>query len=307
MDVVSDAITAVRTGTPASNRLKVSGRWGAHLPPYTGAGFHVMLAGSCWLLPDGGGAPLPLAAGDVVLLPRGSGHALADRELPPEQALRLPELDTLRAPKEVDGPQDGAAELLCGKYRLDNVVTHPLMSGLPEILHFSTRDGRHPELRGAVDLLGAEVAADRPGGALALPALVDLLLVYLVRAWTTREDADGWAAALADPVVAAALAVIHEDPAREWTAPELGRHVGVSRATLVRRFTRRTGMAPMTYLAWWRMTRAATLLKRGTDSLDTVARKVGYSSQYTFSPAFRRQFGITPGRYRVAAGIAPRS
>ncbi|MFI6155030.1 AraC family transcriptional regulator [Kitasatospora sp. NPDC051170] len=307
MDVVSDAIAAVRTGRPSTNRLRVSGRWGARLPPYAGAGFHVVLAGRCWLHPDGGD-PLPLAAGDVALLPRGGGHALADRELTPEQALRLPELDTLlppngRARRNHDLP-DAADELLCGKYRLDHAVSHPLMSELPEVVHFSTHDGEHPELRTAVDLLGAEVASVRPGGELAVPALVDLLLVYLVRAWTTRRSADGWGAALADPVVAAALAALHEDPAHPWTADTLARHAGVSRATLVRRFTALTGRPPMAYLAWWRMTRAAGLLRRGTDPLESVARQVGYGSPYALSHAFHRHYGTTPGRYRAAGAAA---
>lgn len=53
MDVVSDAISAVRMGQPSSNRLRVGGTWCTRLAPYEGAGFHVVLAGGCWLLPDG--------------------------------------------------------------------------------------------------------------------------------------------------------------------------------------------------------------------------------------------------------------
>ncbi|MGA5822974.1 AraC family transcriptional regulator [Kitasatospora sp. NPDC094028] len=319
MDVVSDAIAAVRTGRPSTNRLRVGGRWGARMPRYAGAGFHVVLAGGCWLLPEGG-EPLRLERGDVVLLPHGGGHALSDRELTPGRAARLPELDAppaaglalalapspspspAPAPALAEAGDGGSAELLCGKYRLDHGLTHPLMRELPEVVRFSTRSGEHPELRAAVDLLGAEVASAQPGGELAVPALVDLLLVYLVRAWTTRRGADGWGAALADPVVAAVLAAVHERPAHPWTVGSLAEHAGVSRATLVRRFTARTGRPPMAYLTWWRMTRAATLLRRGADPLEAVAREVGYGSPYALSHAFARQFGTTPGRYRAAAG-----
>ncbi|KJS59648.1 AraC family transcriptional regulator [Streptomyces rubellomurinus] len=303
MDVVSDAIAAVRTGRPSSNRLRVGGRWAARLPRFAGAGFHVVLAGGCWLLPEGG-EPVRLERGDVVLLPHGGGHALSDRELTHGQALRLPELDVpLAAGLALAEPGDGGkvVELLCGKYRLDHGLTHPLMRELPEVVRLSTLSGEHPELRAAVELLGAEVASVRPGGELAVPALVDLLLVYLVRAWTTRRGAVGWGAALADPVVAAVLAAVHEDPAHPWTVGSLAERAGVSRATLVRRFTARTGRPPMAYLTWWRMTRAATLLRRGADPLETVAREVGYGSPYALSHAFARQFGTTPGRYRAAA------
>ncbi|MFJ8623564.1 AraC family transcriptional regulator [Kitasatospora sp. NPDC093550] len=312
MDVVSDAIAAVRTGRPSSNRLRVAGRWGARIPAYAGAGFHVVLAGGCWLRADGG-EPLRLEPGDAVLLPHGSGHALSDGELTADRAARLPELDTLlgphrrpdpaasaaAAPARADAP--GAADLLCGKYRLDHGLGHPLMRELPQVVHLPTRTGEHPELRAAVDLLSTELTAARPGGELAVPGLIDLLLVYLVRAWTTRRGADGWGAALTDPVVAAALAAVHEDPAHPWTAEALAARAGVSRATLTRRFTTLTGRPPMAYLTWWRMTRAAGLLRDTPDPLETIARKVGYASPYALSHAFTRHFGTTPGRYRTAA------
>ncbi|MFD8755124.1 AraC family transcriptional regulator [Kitasatospora sp. NPDC059577] len=313
MDVVSDAIAAVRTGRPVSNRLQVAGRWGARIPSYPGAGFHVVLAGHCWLLADGG-EPLRLGPGDAVLLPHGSGHALSGEELTAARAGRLPELDALLGPRRllgapgapgapgpdvsgVDAP--GAADLLCGKYRLDHGLGHPLMRELPEVVHLPTRTGEHPELRAAVDLLSTELTAARPGGELAVPGLIDLLLVYLVRAWTTRCGADGWGAALTDPVVAAALAAVHEDPAHPWTTDTLAARAGVSRATLTRRFTALTGRPPMAYLTWWRMTRAAGLLRTTADPLEAVARKVGYASPYALSHAFVRQFGTTPGRYRA--------
>ncbi len=200
-------------------------------------------------------------------------------------------------PDAADAP--GMADLLCGKYRLDHGLGHPLMRELPEVVHLPTRSGEHPELRAAVELLSAELATARPGGELAVPGLIDLLLVYLVRAWTTRRGADGWGAALTDPVVAAALAAVHDAPAHPWTAEALAARVGVSRATLTRRFTALTGRPPMAYLTWWRMTRAAGLLRNTADPLEAVARKVGYASPYALSHAFARQFGTTPGRYRT--------
>lgn len=301
MDVVSDAIAAVRVGRPSCERLGAAGRWGVRIPGYAGAGFHVVLAGSCWLLAEGG-EPVRLERGDAVLLPHGTGHALSDGELTHHQARALPELDALLArPRAEDGEDGGGVELLCGKYRLDQGPGHPLMRELPTVVRLPTGDRAYPELASAVALLGAELAAELPGGRLAVPALIDLLLVYLVRAWTGRPGAGGWGAALADPVVAAALAAVHGDPARAWSAEALAARAGVSRATLNRRFTALAGRPPMAYLTWWRLTRAAALLRRSTDPLAAVAREVGYGSAYALSHAFVREFGTTPGRYRAAA------
>lgn len=329
MDVVSDAIAAVRIGQPSSVRLRVAGRWSARIPAYDGAGFHIVLEGGCWLLPDGG-ARVGLGAGDAVLLPHGTGHVIASEPLERAEAARAVPVDRLLGPgrpavpsessvpavpsvlgSSGEDPSAAAAELLCGKYRLDHSRTHPLMLELPDVVHLPNRVGSHPQLRAAVELLGGELVADRPGAALAVPSLIDLLLVYMVRAWLTREPgADPaaepggrWPAALRDPVVAAALRAVHEDPARAWSTEGLAARAGVSRATLTRRFSALVGRAPMGYLTWWRLTRAATLLQETDDPLDVIARRVGYSTPYALSHAFSRLFGTTPGRYRARVAL----
>ncbi|MFE9532540.1 AraC family transcriptional regulator [Streptomyces sp. NPDC006691] len=300
MDLVSDAISAVRVGRPSSTRLRVGGSWCARLDAYEGAGFHVVLAGSCWMLTDDGTA-LALDTGDAVLLPHGGGHVIADRPASPATLARAVGFTAwARTAKDTNSPTgSGDTELLCGKYRLDRRHTHPLMADLPDVVHISGRAGRHDELRAAISLLGREVDSTRPGSAVALPSLLDLLLVYLVRAWMADGTTSRWPAALHDPVVAAALHALHEDPAAPWSNQRLAAQVGVSRATLARRFTALVGRAPMAYLTWWRLTRAAALLRTTPDALGAIAARVGYSTPYALSHAFSRQYGTTPGRYRA--------
>ncbi|AKJ11298.1 AraC family transcriptional regulator [Streptomyces incarnatus] len=300
MDVVSDAISAVRVGRPSSSRLRVSGDWAVRLAPYEGAGFHVVLSGACTLLPDGGGAPVPLGAGDVVLVPHGAGHVLADATAGPDATRRARPFEEVR---EADRPLAGAGpdvRLLCGKYRLDRSRKHPLLAELPDLVHLPDDSGRCPELGAAVGLLARELDGDagRPGAALVLPGLLDLLLVYMIRAWAARARSGSWPAALADPVTATALHALHSDPAAPWTNGLLAARAGVSRATLARRFTAQVGRPPMAYLTWWRLTLAARRLRETDAPLATVARETGYGSPYALSHAFSREFGTTPGRYR---------
>ncbi|MEU4949610.1 AraC family transcriptional regulator [Streptomyces lavendulae] len=312
MDVVSDAISAVRIGRPTSDRVRISGRRCARFAPYEGAGFHVVLQGGCWLLPDGG-APVALAAGDAVLLPHGAGHVIADgpadaeavaRAVPFEEAVaRRRERETVLGSGAGNGPGPGPVEMLCGKYRLDRSRTHPLMAELPQVVHLPNRVGAHPELRSAIDLLGREMDERRPGACIAVPSLLDLLLVYMIRSWVVAEGTPGtWPAVLGDPVASAALRALHSDPAAAWTTERLAAEAGVSRPTLARRFTSLVGRPPMAYLTWWRLNLAATLLRDSDDPLATVARRVGYATPYALSHAFNREFGTTPGRYRTLAG-----
>ncbi|MER5194807.1 AraC family transcriptional regulator [Streptomyces sp. NPDC002755] len=296
MDVVSDAISSVRTGRPHSDRLGVSGSWCTRIAAYEGAGFHVVLAGSCWLLPEGGEG-IHLGPGDVVLLPHGAGHVLADRPVDAVTAARAVPFEEVR-PSRVAGE----VELLCGKYRLDRSRTHPLLAELPQVVHLANRADRPSELRGAVDLLAHELDGRRPGASLALPSLLDLLLVYMVRAWLARAATGAWPAVLGDPVATAALRALHADPAAPWTNDSLAARAGVSRATLARRFTSLVGRPPMAYLTWWRLTLAAARLRDTDAPLAAVARETGYGSPYALSHAFSREFGTTPGRYRAAPG-----
>jgi len=40
------------------------------------------------------------------------------------------------------------------------------------------------------------------------------------------------------------------------------------------------------------------LLRETKAPLAVIARQVGYSSEFAFASAFRREFGISPGRFR---------
>ncbi|MFD4791711.1 cupin domain-containing protein [Streptomyces sp. NPDC058459] len=302
MDVVSDAISAVHLGHPWSHRLRTSGSWCARLDPYDGAGFYIVLKGHCWLLTDGS-APVPLGVGDAVLLPHGTGHVIADS--PVDAAVAEKEAVPFEQWLVETEPRTRAdryeTEMLCGKYWLDCSRMHPLMAELPEVVHLPSRVSSHLELRAAIDLLAGELDEMRPGSCVALPSLLDLLLVYMIRAWMTEAAGGAWPRVLGDPVAAAALRALHSNPAAPWSNDRLAAEAGVSRPTLARRFTTLVGRPPMAYLTWWRVIRAATLLRDTPDTLATIADRVGYGSPYALSHAFQREFGTTPGRYRAQA------
>ncbi len=309
MDSLSQVVAVMRTGRPLSFRLQAGGTWGWRYPPVRGAAFHVVLQGSCWLLPADG-EPIALAAGDVVLFPHGTGHGLADR---PETPLADDCRDETQAHTVVAGTAAGGAEpelvAVCGQYLVDRERPHPMFAELPDVVHLPNRLGRYPALHTAVELLGREVDAPEPGSDAIVPALLDVLFHYILRAWLTREDCTrpesrGWGAALQDDVVGAALAAIHTSPERAWTVESLGAEAGLSRAAFARRFTTLVGMAPLAYLTWWRMTTATRLLLDTDLPVGAVARRVGYTSEFAFAAAFKREYGRPPGRYRSSRTAA---
>lgn len=310
MDVLSDVIAVMRTGQPRSARVQWHAPWGQRYTPVPGAGFHIILRGSCWLIPPDG-APIALGVGDVVFLPHGREHGLADGPSTPLSGAACDPRDGRRYEHRYAAPPAGLADpdqvkattvTLCGAYQLDPDRAHPLLSDLPDIVHLPARLGHHADLHAAVDLLGGELEQPRPGADTLVPALLDVLLLYILRAWFNeqydRDTTTGWAAALRDSAILAALHGIHHDLARPWTVEQLAAHASLSRAAFARRFTALVGQPPLTYLTWWRMTTAARLLRDTDAPLSTVAKQVGYGSEFAFAGAFKRQYGIAPGKYR---------
>jgi AraC-like DNA-binding protein len=300
MDMLSDAIIAMRAGQPHSARTERLGTWTARHAPFPGAGFHVVLQGTCRFIPANSD-PLALGPGDIVLLPHGDAHGLSD--IATRKQIKGPATALSTLQDQSTTSESGAATvLLCGGYLLDQHRPHPLMAELPEIIHLPARVGHHPSLRSTIDLLGAELHQRHHGTNVIVPALLDALLVYVLRAWLdeqpTHHRATGWAAALQDPQVSTALSRIHTNPARSWTVAELGAEAGLSRAAFAHRFTTVVGRPPLTYLTWWRMTVAARLLRDSDAPLATVAKQTGYTSEFALANAFKREFGISPGHYR---------
>jgi AraC-like DNA-binding protein len=81
----------------------------------------------------------------------------------------------------------------------------------------------------------------------------------------------------------------------------LAAEVGMSRAALARRFIDRVGEPPIAYLTGWRLALAADLLREPDATVGAVARRVGYTSPFTFSTAFKRHYGVSPQEHRHAA------
>ncbi len=82
------------------------------------------------------------------------------------------------------------------------------------------------------------------------------------------------------------------------SAEELAQECGVSATQFRREFRRVTGMPPHRYLSRLRLTQARRVLGSGRIKLDDLAERLGYSSAYHLSAAFKKEFGISPRDWR---------
>ncbi|MFC4118298.1 AraC family transcriptional regulator [Nonomuraea zeae] len=188
---------------------------------------------------------------------------------------------------------DGDTVLLTGTYNFEGEVSRRLLEALPTLI---VQPGDP-----IISLLGAEIVKDEPGQEAVLDRLLDLLLIAVLRSWFATHEAPAWYRAMSDPVVGKAMRMLHNNPAHPWTVAALATEVGVSRASLARRFTDLVGEPPMAFLTDWRLALAADLLREPDATIGAVARKVGYGSPFALSAAFKRVRGISPQEHRAGA------
>ena len=205
------------------------------------------------------------------------------------------------------GGAGAVTTFVCAAYDYDLDVAQPLMGLLPHVLHVPVDPVGGRSVAAIVDLLAGEIGLKEAGSRAAAARLIDLLLIAAIRRWA-EEQPDGappsWLAALRDPLIGHVLGLLHDRPGESWTLEKLASEVHVSRATLARRFNEAVGEPPLAYLSNWRMQLAAQRLKHTTDTVESIARDVGYSSEYAFNRAFSRHRGQPPGRYRRLAQTA---
>lgn len=326
-DALSDVLRGVRLRGAVFFNISGSSEWVAESPPSNeiasllmpGAehvmAYHAVAQGSCWAsIP--GGPSVQLRAGDVVMFPHGDAHSvssapgmrgktdlswLKDARLDPSAPLQIA-YDGQNASQvsHPSLPAHGAdATMVCGFLACDLRPFNPIIAVLPRLLHLPGTGG-NAWMAQFTQHAVAESHARRPGAEAMLARMSEMMFVDAVRRYADHlpSDSSGWLAGLLDRFVGRTLALMHEQPAHEWTIDELGQRVGLSRSALHERFVQLIGVPPMQYLAQWRMQAAARLLLETRATIAAIALDVGYDSEAAFTRAFKRLVGKPPATWR---------
>ena len=313
MDAFDGLLDGPRARGAFALRTVMSPPWSLRILAESPLTVLAMVKGHAWVVPDDG-KPVRLDPGDVAVTRAPDRYSVADDpatpttvEIRPGQHCFSPDGESLKE-KMTHGVRtwgndpEGSTLMLVGAYESKGDISDRLLRALPPVLSLAHGQWDSP----LVSLLCDEMARDQPGQAAVLDRLIDLLLIAVLRAWFTRPEAEApkWYRSQSDPIVGKALTIMHRDPAHPWTVAKLATEIGVSRAALARRFQDVVGESPMKFLTEWRLALAADLLCEPDATVGTVAEKVGYSSPFALSTAFKRVRGLSPQEHRARA-ISP--
>lgn len=283
---------------PRSNALV------SHLSP--GAGhlilYHFLTEGRAYAeLSDG--RREELTTDDVVIFPHGDDHILGNG--PPEKpvdAVKRFEKNLSQGLKLVSfGGGGEISRFVCGFMTCEPRLSEVFLAGLPKML--KVHIGNEPSgqwLKNSIRFSVGEADGSNAGSELVIAKLSEVLFVETLRRYigALPPDQTGWLAGARDPIIGQALALLHKEPAHQWTVSGLARRVGLSRTRLAERFRHFLGETPMAYLAQWRLRLGAEILQSTEDSVAEVAAAVGYGSEAAFNRAFKREFNSPPSQFR---------
>ena len=315
-DVLSDLLKTVRLTGAAYFEIVAREPWAVASPPRELIlpkilpdadhliAYHVVTAGRCFAT-VAGGSPIALEAGQVLVITNSDSHTMSSRP-----GLRadppMPDvLDVAAAAKKPfcincgDGP--ASTNLVCGYLACDARPFNPLLDSLPPVIKMGD-----PAHNGAgwtnqfIRFAVAEAVEKHAGSESVLTKLSELLFIDVVRRYLERlpPEYSGWLAGLRDPLIGKVMSMMHARPAHDWTIDELAREAGLSRSVLAERFAELVGIPPIHYLAKWRMQIASGLLTSGRANLASIAAKIGYESEASFSRAFKKVIGVSPSDWR---------
>jgi AraC-like DNA-binding protein len=268
--------------------------------------FHVVALGRCWVEVEG--EKHWADAGDVVVLPYGHQHRMGGRE--PAEVVPvstfIPPPPWTERPVVRHGQDGGQTDVVCGYLLSDDALFDPALQVFPPVFVVRPPPGPVADwVRANIDYAVEQTRIGTPafgGNASRLPELllVEVLQLHLASAPAATH---GLLAALRDPVLSRALALVHAAPERKWSVPDLAAAACVSRSLLDDRFRSVLGTSPMRYVAQWRLHVAQDLLASSDLSVCQVSRRVGYDAEEAFSRAFKREFGTSPGVWRLRARV----
>ncbi len=156
-------------------------------------------------------------------------------------------------------------------------------------------------LEALIEMISSEIRENLPEAEAAMRNCLSLLLIEIWRA-------PGLEAARARPskhnLAAAFLHIVDAQLTEHWTVQRYASELGVSKDQLATLVVRATGRSPLAHIHARMLSEAKNLLANTDYQVAEIAYRLGFTDAAYFSRFFRRNEGMSPGRYRKGVSAA---
>lgn len=302
MDQFGNLLSAMRLSGGVILDVELRGEWSiaSEFPPDVCAeyfpvrgslvSYHYVREGSFWA-DAGNGSHIGISAGCILFFPRNHRHRLFNAEVPTvlasDYALPAPE----GPPVIRFGDGGEAVKLYCGFMSAGSPDT-PLLDRLPSMMVIRPDDVRREWMDASMRVASEEMSPTL------VAKIAEIMFAETLRHFF-KADVQGQrlVQGLSDPCLARALDFIHQHYAEDIDVDRIARAAGMSKTVLGERFSAMLGEPPIRYCSRLRLRRAADLLEQG-ESCAEAAHASGFSSEASFTRAFKREYGKPPAAWR---------
>ena len=189
MDVLGDVLTVLNVEAVVYYRATFSGPFSVAMPAESRhIRFHLGCRGKAWIgLP--GGENAVIGAGDLVLIPHGSAHILADGQKTPTVPLEdmLKQARSERVGCIAYGGNGRDVEVLCGHFAYREEIAHPFIASLPPLIHIKAHEQQdYAWLKVVFQQVDKERRLGLPGHQEVLRRLSEVVFIQIIRAFAQK-------------------------------------------------------------------------------------------------------------------------
>lgn len=186
---------------------------------------------------------------------------------------------------------------------IEHAIAMRLITPQSTVTFSALRIQGDPKINDLSASFAAELMDEQPGKDIILRALVEQVVVHLLRRYSTTRRSDELELSrvgLIDRRIRKSVELMHSQLDQDLSLKELAAASYLSPFHFARVFKKLTGATPHNYLAAIRTSRAQSLLAETDMSITEIGARVGYLSASHFTKAFRLSTGTTPREFRKA-------
>jgi AraC-like DNA-binding protein len=291
-DVLNQVFSTLKVQADIFHNGQYCGNWAIDTSGKHYLSFHLVTHGQCYLMVnDNKDEIVTLKQGDMVLFPHDAKHCISS------DSSFSSIINTAQSQDLDGGLQSDGTGLVCGYFVHEHPLVKQMTDYLPESIVVSQTATDEVRLSTFLKLLIQESLTAQKDSSFVLEKLSECVLAVMLAEYISLDQ--GLFAALANNKLNPAVSAIISAPSTKWTLEELAQLCNMSRTTFSELFRSVVNLPVMEFVTQWRISVAYRLLKDQSVSTLAAALEVGYESESSFSKAFKRVLGVSPGAVRA--------